>query len=350
MRRLIRSAQDRIIALKYLMPWASLAAGVATGFLMKRDYLQTTRLIAFAFLLLLFTFVLEFWFKSSGESRGTYIKKLPKFFQRAAAVEWIWMTGTQIYLQYILMFCLPFLIRSEAWLLLAGSVAIIISSFWDPWWLHLAQKGWYNSIIRIWGALLAWGFIFPLFFPTGVEYYHVSMFFVLTIASFPFLRSHQFKKAFFEFIPFAICFGMFAVYLATPQKLAFIRFPLLSVWVQNPILGADILDRSMRLPFPSRMERDEFNGAIETADKICCLTPIVAPPRLDEDIVHRWYINDKEVDIIVLPPVRGSLKEHKYRTFSCKSHLGNIESIRSIRCEVFVGNHIRLGEVTLSLD
>lgn len=355
-------ARARALFARYghFLPWISLAWGLLSGMLIGRDYENATRLALFTFGLVIFTLLLNLWFLWRSRTAANMDKASPfakRIYARGKLIEWFGVTATQIYVQYILMFCLPLLVLAQAWITFSITLGCLASTLWDPWWQKLFKGSWYRACILCWGTLLAVAFLYPLFFPGWLGIYYRALGFIAFLFLVPWhrfrararLRDGRLdrKLSVVDFVPvlmLACAAGIHTVVPALPP------FPLLSVRLDKPHFTY-VANEAKAPQMLSRVESAaRVAELLSTGQTLCCVTPVIAPDTIRVPLVHEWMVNGSLLERITLPKIRGSRRSSSYRTFSCKSHFGENVVIESIECAVYLGGDIYLGRAVTYVE
>lgn len=337
-------------SLSRVLPWLSLVWGIVSGFLISRDSAHNLRFLIFSGALLVFSGLVSLWFlwrqrlEAANLSPERGLAGL--LHARAGLVEWVVLTGTQIYAQYIFMFSIPLLFFSKSWVVLVLTLLGVASSLWDPWWMRLVKSEWYRTALRTLAVLLAASFFFALFLAPYLKYYRFYLIFVALLTVFPWhlamrWRAFTFKK----FLPFLSVIMVVAVPIFLFERLP---LPLLAVWLQEGRFaqGADPKNLAARVVSP--VSRSKLKQILDGEGQLCCLSPVVAPQGFEAEISQEWYVDGRKIDTISLPPLRGSAGEKSFRTYSCKKNLIKMQNWQEIKCVTVLAHSFELGAVHLS--
>lgn len=311
------------------LPWISLLWGIASAFLMARGYQNTTRLILYFVALLVCS---QFIHKFVGR----------RILHRVGVL------STQLAIQYIFLFLLPFLFFSKAWLSLGFTIALCVILFWDPWWERFAKHKWFVLIQSGWGAFLTLLFLYGVLFPNATFVYHS---FVAMVLLFIGILITKFYKNIMGVRVLGVLafFGSLAI-LQWTLPLRF-RFPALGIWTRNAHFGFGASEHAEKYFIGSKISIKEFNDFLGSqAEPLCCFSPVVAPPKFQRKIKHQWLVDGNLVDTIELPHVKGSADESRgYRTYSCKQNFGDLNQVSKIECRIFIEDQVYLSTVVLDL-
>lgn len=312
------------------LPWISLVWGVVSAFLMTRGYQYTTRLILYFLALLIFSQLIH---KLVGR----------RILHRMG------MLSTQLVIQYIFLFLLPFLFFSKAWMSLVFTFGLSVILFWDPWWERFAKYQWFVLIQSGWGAFLTLLFLYSVLFPNATFVYHTFVAIMLLFIGI--LIAKIYKKILgFKVFGALASFAALAVlqWILPPQ----FRFPTLGIWTRNVRFGFGAAAHAEKFFIESKISTNELNDFLLTQkEPLCCFSPVVAPPKFQRKITHQWHVNGQLIDTIELPNVQGGLDETRgYRTYSCKLNFGELEKISKIECRVFIESSVFLTSVSLNIS
>ncbi len=344
--------------LKPALPWLSLAGAVWSGLTIARDFAHGWRLLVFA---VGFFFVLAFfrWFISridSQEGRSGGVSPSTSFWTRIAVrrdrIEWLLVSLAQIQVQYVLMFSIPFLFWSGAWWLLVVVALVVLSTLWDPWWQRLILYPQYGRFVRSLCALLATSFVVSIFAPKLSGYAEILSIIFAVVASVPWRRLLD-ERSIGKWVGCtlgSIPTVLWALCLVA-ALLGFRAVPLLSVWVESDAgLGFDVESRRLVERIDSHYTRARLQEGFAGGRKLCCWTPIVAPRALREKIIHSWYVDGRHADTISLGDMVGLDDSHAFRTFSCKTALEFMDSLKTIRCVVQLESGPEIGSVQIEVE
>lgn len=359
----------------WILPATSLVWGLVSGILISRDFQHTTRLVVFSFGLVLFSFLLSVWAiwqKRTATSKKPLSAIKRRLQRRAPTIEWLAVTATQIYVQYILMFCLPLLYFAKSWFVFCCTILFLFSSLWDPWWQKLVKKGWYRVSIRSWSLSLSFSFLYAIFFSNHLDKFYVTLNIVAMAGAFPYAWFARVKflgrsnARVTDFIP-AIIIELLAAGQYT--NLYHYRFPLISVWLREPTFAIGELETKTfeNLKSSNTMGVRELNDIFEGGKRLCCFTPVVAPGVVNASVTHEWTLDGVVLERIKLPKIRtthfsnssenlktfaktnnNAMDAASYRTFSCKKSIYFSDSKNAtpnIGCKVFLDDVLYIGEV-----
>lgn len=314
--------------------------GLSSAFTITRDYAHSSRLVAYLSALVLVSIVFRVWVERA-RRRGIVIKK-------AYVYEGMVVTVTQYCIQYIMMFCIPLLFLAKAWVTLAVAVVVVASSLVDRWWFRLSRKPWYTGVVRSFSAVIATSFAFAVYFPRFLHLYYPVLGAVAVLSILPWdLAIARQRPKFRHFLP-CVCVVVVVVTQATLGS--WIRVPLLSVWVNKPVIGTGPESRSLADSWPRKTSQSKLTAAEAQGLDVCCLTPVVSPSGVKSPVTHEWLVNDQVIDRIELPAVRGAGDGTAgFRTFSCKHHLPPPQSIHRLTCRVLLEG-IYLGRAEVNFE
>ncbi len=336
-----------------LLPWLSLAYGLASGILITRDYEHSTTLVRYLLTLVLGSILLRWWLGLEHREPPRLVRQLGLFRhlrERHALVADFGSGLTQYAVQYIGMFCLPLLFFAEAWWTFLLTVLVVGSTLWDAWWERLSRQFWYLALVRAVSAVLSGSFAFAVLFPRHLEAFHPALALAAMLAVVPWhrLADRRLPRR-RELAPLALVLALALVQACLDSWL---RVPLLSVWLKKPGLGADVVEHELREPWAGEVTRGRLSQILAGGEAVCCVSPVMSPSGVLARVVHEWRADDRVIDRIVLPEVRGGggpKGTQAFRTFSCKKNLPPVASMAALECRVFLEPGIFLGRVRLKL-
>lgn len=337
-----------------LLPWASLAYGLVSGVTITRDYEHSTALVRYMVTLVVASILLRWWLGLKDREAPGLLGRVGVFREllaRHTLVADLGLGITQYAVQYIGMFCLPMLFMAEAWWTFSLTILIVASTLWDGWWERLAKHFWYLAAVRATSAVLAGSFAFAVIFPRQLAYFHPALALLAVLATIPWHRVADGRTPLrAELAPLAAALGIVLIQVSVD---AWLRVPLLSVWLKKPEIGLNIRARQLQEPWGRDLPRARLSQALAAGDNVCCVSPVVSPSGVLARVVHEWRADDRVIDRITLPEVRGGGgaegKEPAFRTFSCKKHLPPPATVGTIECLVYLEPAIFLGRVRVKL-
>lgn len=380
-----------------VLPWLSMSWGVASGLVISRRFDVAPRVLVFAVALLLVSILLGVWSRWSekqlenapervaenaqGNPTGDNPLGLPDakahgLLKQQARIDWLLVTGTQVFSQYLLMFSLTFLYWTGAWVYLGFAVVLVVSTLWDPLFFRLVKFYPYRLVLRTTALVFAISFLVGALLPAFLPLFGVFSLAGAFWGAFPWRffqgRLHTARQRVWAVVPLVL------VGVATLAHSSFgglFRFPVLSIWVKK---GAFVLQDAQGfwrgtnasrdfglLRRGSVLQLDEVTSALREGGRLCCVSPVVAPRALQSAVVHEWWYGSRKLETIPLPPLQGRDEGFAYRTYSCKKYLPfelteAAESAEatgrnaSLRCRVFLGHdeqsRLEVGTVHLTLE
>jgi hypothetical protein len=342
--------------LKRLMPWFSLAWGVASALLMARDFAHGMRFVLFFIGLVTVSALLGLWLllrerlmNVQGQAAG-----LARFLaRRSESLEWVGFAMLQAATQYILLFSLPFLYFTRAWGAALLVVPLVISTLWDPWWERLVRLSGYWALVRTVCVLLATSFVVSLFFPSLLAGLPLVLALVALVAAFPWSllwrsvgvqRSSVWREVGAKSAPLAL-----AVLFSGFTLLGVRMVPPLGIWLRSADVGLDIVDRKLGETLAEGDPRGQLAAALAAGQSVCCITPIVAARGVSLQLVHEWEVDGRLVDTIALGMVHGLNESAAFRTYSCKKAMPDLDKAQTITCRARLAKGTSLGEVVVPL-
>ena len=329
-----------------VLPWISIIYGVASGFIIDRDYQKSPRLLLFGvgtiLLIILITQldrIRESGLNSQNEKWQRHIPSL------LFAGNWL----TQSFVQYISLFVLPLTVFNESYLHMAVASLCAFVSIVDRCWLRAATWPLFLPSIRAISGYFALSFSLPVLAPKLLPYYATIVDVTVILLFIPWSKLEQWwdlgwrrRLLWLLFISIPLS-NLFIPTLPKPI--------LLSVWVKDLKLGFNITDHTLNETLRDSVSRSDLTAHLIKGDKLCCHTPIMGPVGIEPRLVHAWYANGLLIDRIQLGRVTGqaSLNESGFRTFSCKSTFPNLATISSLRCRVLLGQGVIIGEGELGI-
>lgn len=333
------------------LPWFSLAWALTSGFLMRRDFASGWRVALFFFALLIFSVCVGLWFlwreRPSGRSR--VLRLLTK---RAGAVEWLGLVVVQMAAQHIILFSLVFLFFARAWFLLGVTAVAAVTALWDPWWAALMKHAWYESLLRGLAGVLVTAFLLPVLFPASLSFFDPIVGIAGMLGAVP-LRTifgrrilhYTWYEHLFSMLPLLFFFLLALVNLTCARVV-----PPLSIWIEGPSFGYDVVERQPRTGiFEKGLGAEGLGQELAGGHELCCFTPVVAPPALRSTLTHEWYLGDRLIDRINLNRVSGLQDMKAFRTFSCKRNFPGIPAGETIHCRAVLADSVRIGGLALEL-
>ncbi|KAB8030837.1 DUF2914 domain-containing protein [Fluviispira multicolorata] len=334
----------------FLLPWVSLLWGVISSFLLTRDYTKTIRLSVFTFAFLFFIVTMSTWYsfiKNSTHEKINNLKKIQKsLHKRKDLLEFLGSTATQYFVQYIFMFCIPFMYFKQEWIWFIFLIVFALFTIWDPLWTKLFRYSFFRLLLRLLAFCMAFSFSYAVLFPKNLDTFYIWLAVVSFVIVFPWSGTFIQKKLKRSEIlsTFFISILMIA-HLFLPNDL---KFPLLSIWMENAHFSFE-KPRTARFQIMSedQVNRNFLLNKLNSDIYLCSISPIIAPIGISYEIVHEWYVDDQFVDKISLPTIVGLKNNDRYKTFSCKKFFPNIKEAKKITCKTFLKNGIYVGQASL---
>ncbi|BBH51687.1 hypothetical protein [Fluviispira sanaruensis] len=335
-----------------LLPWLSLLWGIISSFLLIRDYSKSIRLSVFTLLFLFFIISMSTWYsfiKNSSSDNIQNLKKIQKsLHKRKDLFEFFGSTATQYFVQYIFMFCLPFVYFKKSWFWFVLLLVFSLLTLWDPFWTRLFRYSFFRLLLRFLAFYLTFSFSFVVLFPKSLDvFYNLLLVFGILII-FPWKRifSHNnFKWT--QFISTSIMAIIMIIHAFLPYEF---KFPLLSIWIEDARFS---FEKPKSIDFKSidtnKIDKKYFLGKMNSNSKLCSITPIIAPIGVSYEIIHEWYVDNQFIDKILLPEVKGLNNKDKFNTYSCKRYFPNIKNAKEIRVKAFLKNGIYIGQDSFSI-
>lgn len=348
-------SQTKTLYSKYsrLLPWASLIWGVGSSFLLTRDYTKATRLGIFTCAFFLLIVVMSTWYsyitKISLQSHDGLKKFHRSLHKRKHFLEFIGLTATQYFIQYIFMFCIPFLYFKQEWIWLFFLVFFLGMTLWDPFWIRLFKVSFFRLLLRLIASCMAFGFLYAVLFPTYLDYYYIWFSGVCFFAVFPwnsFVINRMVKIP--EIIASFLLTLAISVHSFLPSDL---QFPVISIWMENSKISFEKPGNdSFEIINGNIKSRKEVLKNINSGKQLCAISPIIAPIGVHSKVYQEWYIDDKFIERIILPTISGSQVNEKYNTFSCKKYFPNLTEAHKIIIKTFLKNGIYVGKQSLIIS
>ncbi len=338
----------------YLLPWLSFAYGIVSGVTITRDFAHSSSLVRWFVTLIVVSIALRAFTYVQREELGAKLGErfgvVRHLLDRPALIQGLGSGLTQYSVQYIGMFCLPLLFFAQAWWTFGLTLLVVGTTLWDSWWDRLAPRFWYLALIRAVSAVLAASFTFAVLLPRQLAWFHPLCAAAAAAAVLPWHRlSSRTRPERRELLPFLVVSAL-AVYQASTD--AWLRVPLLSVWLKAPQMGVGIDHRKLREPWHAEVSRERLSLALSLGQDVCCITPVVSPSGVLAKVIHEWRADGRIIDRISLPEIRGGGGPDglaPFRTFSCKKHLPPPSRTGLLECLVYLEPAIYLGRVRLVL-
>ncbi len=315
-----------------------LAIGLYSVVSMERHYHNVSRLTAYVVLVVpaFFLFYVGLgWYERldpSAQLRRRY--RLLRSVSRSAP---------QNLIQYVFAFCLPFFSMSQAHVYQGFTILLLASTLWEPVWTKLLVWWPYRRVLQAWSLIAAGSFLFPFFFPDRLQYFYPVL---AALGCLPFVPVRRHKRHLLGNL-----LGVAAVLLITLGTPAAWRFPVLSVWVQDPSFEWDTLLKNQPHPhLPPEAPAVQLIKSLSEDHNLCCLAPVVAPPGVQERVTQEWKLNQTLIERPELPTtITGNSDQKAFRSYYCKKRFPALEAGQTLSCRLYLQSHIYLGEVKLRL-
>jgi hypothetical protein len=348
-------SQTKILYSKYsrLLPWASLIWGIGSSFLLTRDYSKATRLGIFTCAFFLLIVVMSTWYsyitKISLQNHDGLKKFHRSLHKRKNFLEFIGLTATQYFIQYIFMFCIPFLYFKQEWLWLFFLIFFVGMTLWDPFWIRLFKVQFFRLLLRLIASSMAFGFLYAVLFPTYLDYYYIWFSATCFFVVFPwnsFVINRRIKIP--EIVASFLLTLAIAAHSFIPTDL---QFPVISIWMENSKFSFEKPGNdSFEIINGNIKSRKDILKNLNSGKQLCAISPIIAPVGVYSKVYQEWYIDGKFIERIVLPTISGSQLNEKYNTFSCKKYLPNVNEAHKITTKTFLKNGIYVGKQSLAIS
>lgn len=336
-----------------LLPWASLIWGIASSFWLTRDYSKAYRLglftIAFFILIILMSTWYSYITRISQKNQSNLKKIHINIHKQKDLFEFVGLTITQYFIQYIFMFCIPFLYFRQEWIWLFFCSFFVGMTLWDPFWIRLFKIQLFRLFLRLIATCMVFGFLFAVFFPQFIDYYYVWFTIICFSVIFPW--NSLFLKQEINIPEIAASFILtifIAIHSFIPSEY---QFPVISIWVENSNYSIDKPgNKSYELINGNIKSRKDFISTLNAGKQICAISPIIAPAGFYSKIYHEWYIDDRFVDKITLPSISGSDINEQHSTYSCKKFFLNLKTVKKITTKIYLKNGIYVGRQFLIIS
>lgn len=336
-----------------LLPWASLIWGIGSSFWLTRDYDKANRLGFFTLAFFLLIIIMSTWYsyitKISLQSHNKLTKIHINIHKQKDLLEFVGLTATQYFIQYIFMFCLPFLYFKQEWIWLFFLSFFVGMTLWDPFWVRLFKIQIFRLFLRLISSCMAFGFLYAVLFPKFIDYYYVWFTVVCFFVIFPwnsFVINRKIKIQ--EIAASFILTIIIAIHSFIPSEY---QFPVISIWVENSNYSIEKPSSNFYELIKGNIRtRKEFLKTINSGKQICAISPIIAPSGFYSRIYHEWYVDDILIDRITLPNISGSDIKEKHNTYSCKKYFLNMKQAKKITTKIYLKNGIYVGKQFLIIS
>ena len=329
------------------LPWLSLGWGIASGFMIARVYAKAVAVLAYTIVFILLSATLVLWLKwlelmHEKRTAGRKAKVADFFFDYVI----------QTAFQYVVMFMLPFLYLSQAFLTLGAAILALATTLWGAWWARLSRSTTYLCGLRVLCGGLGLAFCLAVFRPDLLNHFYPIVWGGVTLLAIPFEHFYRAKNVRARHYVLAAGLGaMVATGLGTGTWLP---FPLVATWLRHPALGIGVDNRELIEVWPAEIPYVKIDTALIRGDAICCTTPLVSPRGLNLFMTHEWYANARLIDRIPLKELTTSEanehEAHPFRMHSCKRHFPDLASVLTLTCRAVLGGGIVVGSVAVRID
>ena len=318
-----------------ILPFLFLAYGLYSMYSLQSNFQTVERLTVYFVLLvpafLLFNIAFR-WYEAREKRRPL-----------DTALHWVSRSMNQNFTQYVLMFCLPFFIAGQHWFYAAIHIFALAVSLWEPWWSRLLASWIFRRAMLLWSLLSGSSFLFPFLWPDRLSWFYPALTLVGLTAFIPGRRdkSHLITVGWGSL-------GLVAMMLTLP--LAW-RFPVLSIWLQKPHFETDTADKDeTHRNLGAHISAADLRGLLADGHSVCCVAPIVAPPRLREKVVQEWTIDGHVIESPELKTsIAGNAEQRAFRSYYCKQNFPALETGQVLRCRLFLQHSMTLGGAQLDL-
>ncbi|WP_148696199.1 hypothetical protein [Silvanigrella aquatica] len=346
-------SKTKILYNKYsrLLPWASLIWGIGSSFLLTRDYSKATRLGIFTCAFFILIILMSTWYSyiNSISSQNRLNKLHLGLHKKKELFEFIGLTATQYFIQYIFMFCIPFLYFKEEWIWLFFLVFFVGMTLWDPFWVRLFKIQFFRLLLRLIASCLVFGFLYAVLFPTYLDFYYVFFSIICFIAIFPwnsFVINRKIKVS-----EMSASFILTLIIACHPFIPSDYQFPVISIWIENSKFSFNKPGKeTFKIIKGNIISRNELMLNLSNGKKLCAITPVVAPLGVFSVVYQEWYVDNKFLESIVLPKISGSEILEKYNTFSCKKYFMKLENAKKLTIKTYLKNGIYVGTQSLIIS
>ena len=278
--------------------------------------------------------VILHWLHDAKDRRNGRISRLMTWFSR---------TTSQNIAQYILAFSLPFFVATQKWVYLGFTFMLFLSTLWDPWWVRLARRPLYLSLLQQWALLCALGYLYPFFWPDAFGHFYQAMLLVALIAVLPARRTRPHLTA-----SAVLALWALTVLILLPGSE---RFPVLSVWVNRPHFAFDTdgTQPAGQL-LPDDMPSEEIVKFLAEGHSLCCVAPVVAPPDVRENVTQGWSVDGATIERPQLATlISGNALALPFRSYYCKHHFPRLNGGMVVTCDLYLADKVHVGQARLPL-
>lgn len=328
----------RVEQLKKLLPIFFLLYGLFSVFTLQRDFEHVTRLSIFVLLIgptfITFALLTGFLERVSDESRWSKYRQLARQAN---------LSATQILAQYILIFCLPFYVIKESWVYLGLNILVLATILWDPFYERLIHSPIYRQLLLSWALISACSFLFPFILPEQIAWFYPGLSLISSLAFFPTRKEGR------HFLRLLALWGLTLIpLLLVPSAY---RFPLLSVWTKKPHFAWDMQSRSSKdEPLAKTMSAAYFKDSLSEGRALCCVAPVVAPPKLSTSVIQEWSLGGKIIESTELKTrIKGNASQQAFHSFFCKKSFPLDGREQTLRCRIKIGGAIDIGGTSIHI-
>lgn len=324
--------------MKRLLPVAFLIYGLVSVFTLQRDFSHVTQLSIFVLLVgpafVTFALLTRFLENVSDEHRFSRYRNV---FRRAN------LSATQTLTQYILIFCLPFYVIKANWIYFGINVLWLATILWDPIYERLIQSTLYRHMLLAWALISASSFLFPFVLPGYITYFYPGLAGISALAFFPTRREGKYVLLLF------LLWGFYLVPLLFVPP-AF-RFPLLSVWAKKPHFAWDVQGKPPGdAALAKTMSKGYFRDFLQEGHALCCVAPVVAPPKLSTNIRQEWTLGDKIIESTELKTrIQGNIAQQAFHSYFCKRNFPLSGQEEKLKCRVTISDDIDIGGTLIEI-
>lgn len=327
-----------VAKLKKLMPVAFLIYGLVSVFTLQRDFSHITQLSIFVLLVgpafVTFALLTRFLEKVTDEHR---------FARYRGLFRQVNLSATQTFTQYIVIFCLPFYVVKENWIYLGINILWLSTILWDPIYERLILSTIYRHMLLAWTLISASSFLFPFMLPSYINYFY---YFLAAIAGLAFIPTRREWK--YLALLILLWGGYLIPLLLLPPSY---RFPILSVWARKPHFAWDARGKGQADDALARtMSVGYFRDYLNEGHELCCVAPIVAPPKLSTNVRQIWSLGDRVIESTELKTrIQGNIAQRAFHSYFCKRNFPLSANVEKLSCRVTISDDIDVGGTALRI-
>lgn len=257
---------------------------------------------------------------------------------------------TQFFIQYIFMFCIPFLYLKEEWFWFLFLVIFSLITLWDPLWDRMIKIKFFRLVLRLIASCMSFSFLFLILFPKNINYFYTILLVICFLNIMPWSNIfHGYKIKTVEIIILLIFLFICSINYFTPY---YFKFPVISVWIERGkfAYSKSSENKLLEIITGNNLKRNEFLYNLKLGKQLCVVSPIVAPIGIYSNIYQDWYVDDDFIERIILPKISVSTINEKYKTNSCKSNFKNLNKLNRIVVKTYLKNEIYVGKQTLYIS